>query len=157
MKRFLVIALIINTLTAQAAQPEKWGLPDLDILIPAVNSLCQDQRNSALIAMGLRSEGRSKEEILALVPNDSPTFRLRSVEAMRENIEDVFLYPMISRYAYVVFRSEVCMREVLEARRFARFSTASTLVETCQKNHGTEKSGDLYQCVRRAVRSLPGI
>ena len=138
---------------AENKQPEKWGLPDPDVVIPAVNKVCEDQRNSVLVAIGLRNDGFSLDQVLKLVPQDIETFRLRSVEAMRENVEDVFKYKSISPYSFVVFRSETCLREVMEIHRYPKFGDVADQVESCQKLHGIERSNGLFQCIRKVVRT----
>ncbi|WP_152680195.1 hypothetical protein [Chromobacterium subtsugae] len=138
---------------AENKLPEKWGLPDPDVVIHAVNKVCEDQRNSVLVAIGLRNEGYSLDQVLKLVPQDIETFRLRSVEVMRENAEDVFKYKSISPYSFVVFRSEMCLREVMEIHRYPKFGEVADQVESCQKLHGKERSNGLFQCIRKVVRA----
>ena len=133
---------------------EKWLLPDPDEMIMASNSLCADQAKSALLAWHYKSQGRSKEDVIALIPEAPKALLLRVVSAMRENVEDAYQYSELSQYAYYSFRSEVCMREVLGAVRMPRMATVYPRIVECQKAHGIEKSASLFKCVQAVVRSV---
>jgi hypothetical protein len=140
--------------TAAAAQPlELWYLPDADEMVRASNVLCNDQAKSALLAWHHRAQGRSKEEVLALIPESPKAFTLRLTSAMRENVEDAYAYPDLSQYTLYSFRSEVCFRETLGAIRMPRLIVLYDRVSACQKTHGPEKSAVLFKCVQAVVRS----
>ena len=133
---------------------ERWLLPDADEMMKASQSLCVDQAKSALLAWHYKKQGFKKEEVLALIPESPKALSLRVVSAMRENIEDAYLYPEISTYTYYSFRSEACMRETLSAVRMPRFSTIYSQVAECQKVHGSDKSTALFKCVQVSVRAI---
>jgi hypothetical protein len=132
--------------------PEPWGLPDPGDLIKASNALCLDQTKSALLAAHYAKNGRTREEVLALIPESPKAFSLRLTSAMRENVEDAFMYPEISQYSLYSFRAEVCMRETLGAVRMPRLAAVRSEVAQCQKSFGTEKSNELFKCIQAVVR-----
>jgi hypothetical protein len=150
---FLTISLIL-AINASAQPLEPWLLPDPDEMIKASNTLCVEQAKSALLAWQYKKQGRTKDEVLSLIPESPKSLTLRLTSAMRENIEDAYTYPDISQYTYYSFRSEVCMRETLGAVRMPRLSTAYASIVECQKTHGAAKSSQLFQCVRTIVRSM---
>lgn len=153
MKSLTSIPILIASALANSQPLERWHLPDPDEMIKASNVLCSDQAKSALLAWHYQSQGRSKEEVLALIPESPKAFTLRLTVAMRENVEDAFAFPDVSQYALYSFRSEVCMRETLGAVRMPRLSTMYDAIAQCQKSHGTEKSGALFKCVQTVVRA----
>lgn len=141
-------------MAAAHAQPlERWLLPDPDEMVKASNVLCVDQAKSTLVAGALRAQGRSKAEVLALLPEAPKALSLRVVSAMQEGIEDTFEFPQLSPYTQYSFRSEACFRETLGGVRMPRLATVLQQVEKCQQTHGPEKSNALFQCVRAVVRS----
>lgn len=149
-----LFAALLTLATSALAQPlERWSLPDADEMIKASNALCADQAKSALLAWHYKKQGRTREEVLSLIPESPKALTLRLTSAMRENVEDAFAYPELSQYAYYSFRSEVCMRETLGAVRMPRLSTVYTGIAECQKTHGVEKSSPLFKCVQAIVRS----
>jgi len=136
------------------AQPlERWLLPDPDEMVKASNVLCLDQAKATLVAGSLRAQGRSRDEVLSLLPEAPKAMSLRVVSAMRESVEDAFDFPSLSLYAQYAFRSEACFRETLGGVRMPRLATVRPQVEKCQQAHGPEKSNALFQCVRAVVRS----
>ncbi|WP_147405977.1 hypothetical protein [Ralstonia solanacearum] len=139
--------------TANAQPLERWLLPDPDEFVKASNVLCLDQAKSTLVAATLRDQGRSKSDVLALVPDAPKAMSLRVVGAMRESVEDAFDFPNLSQYVQYSFRSEVCFRETLGALRMPRLGTVLPQIEQCQQVHGPEKSNALFQCIRSVVRS----
>lgn len=102
----------------------------------------------------LRAKGRSRDEVLSLVPESPKTMSLRVVSAMRESVEDAFDFPKLSSYKQYFFRSEVCRRETLGAVRMPRLIAVLPQVEECQRNHGPEKSVNLSQCIRLVVQGV---
>lgn len=152
-KSFAFLAGAIVMATSYAQPLERWLLPDAEEMVKASNSLCLDQAKSTLVAGALRSQGRSKAEVLALVPEAPKAMSLRVVSAMRESVEDAFDFPDLSPYAQYSFRSEACFRETLGGVRMPRLSTVRPQVEKCQQLHGPEKSNVLFQCIRTVVRS----
>lgn len=141
-------------MTAANAEPlERWQLPDPDEMVKASNVLCLDQAKSTLVAAALRDQGRSKTEVLSLVPEAPKSLSLRLVSAMRESVEDAFDFPSLSQYSQYSFRSEVCFRETLGGVRMPRLVAVLPQIEKCQKTHGPEKSNALFQCIRVVVRS----
>lgn len=122
-------------------------------MVKASNALCVDQAKSTLVAGALRAQGRSKAEVLALLPEAPKALPLRVVSAMRESIEDAFDFPDISAYTHYSFRSEACFRETLGGVRMPRLATVKPQVEKCQQMHGPEKSNALFKCVQTVVRS----
>lgn len=152
--KFIAILAGAVFVMASHAQPlERWLLPDPDEMVKASNALCIDQAKSTLVASALRSQGRSKAEVLALVPEAPKAMSLRVVSAMRESVEDAFDFPDLSPYAQYSFRSEACFRETLGGVRMPRLATVRPQVEKCQQVHGPEKSNALFQCIRAVVRS----
>jgi hypothetical protein len=85
---------------------ERWLLPEPEEMMKATQSLCADQAKSALLAWHYKKQGRAKEEVLALIPESPKALTLRITSAMRENVEDAYLYPELSQYTYYSFRSE---------------------------------------------------
>lgn len=155
MKKLLLLLLLAATSSGAFAQSlQRWSLPDPDEMIKASNSLCADQAKSALLAWHYKKQGRTKEEVLALIPESPKAFQLRLTSAMRENVEDAFEYPDLSQYTYYSFRSEVCMRETLGAVRMPRIATVYARIAECQASHGQEKSAPLARCVQTVVRTL---
>lgn len=152
-KSIVFVACAIAMATTYAQPLERWLLPDPDEMVRASNALCLDQAKSTLLAGALRAQGRSKAEVLALVPEAPKALSLRVVSAMRESVEDSFDFPDLSPYAQYSFRSEACFRETLGGVRMPRLSTVRPQVEKCQQMHGSEKSNALFQCVRTVVRS----
>lgn len=152
-KSFVFLAGAFAMATSYAQPLERWLLPDADEMVKASNVLCLDQAKSTLVAGALRSQGRSKAEVLTLVPEAPKTMSLRVVSAMRESVEDAFDFPDLSPYAQYSFRSEACFRETLGGVRMPRLSTVLPQVEKCQQTHGPEKSNALFQCIRAVVRS----
>ena len=138
-------------MTATAQPLEPWSLPDSEEMVKASNVLCVDQAKATLVAASLRAQGRSKGEVLALLPDAPQRLSLRVVSAMRESIEDSFDFPALSMYTQYSFRSEACFRETLGAVRMPRLATMLPKVEQCQKIHGPEKSNALFLCVRAVV------
>jgi hypothetical protein len=140
-------------MVAHAQAPEPWLLPDPSALMEASNVLCIDQVKSTLVAGALRAEGRSKEEVLALLPESPKGMLLRVVGAMRESVEDAFDFPEFSIHTQFAYRSEACFRETLSGVRVPRLAAIRPQVEKCQQVHGTEKSNALFKCVETVVRS----
>jgi hypothetical protein len=153
MKIPLFTALLTLATSVPAQTLEPWSLPDPDEMIKATNALCVDQAKSALLAWHYKKQGRTREEVLSLIPESPKALTLRLTSAMRENVEDAFTFPELSQYAYYSFRSEVCMRETLGAVRMPRISAVYTGIAECQKAHGSEKSSPLFKCVQAVVRS----
>ena len=150
----LLLLLLVGIASEASAQSmEKWPLPDPEEIIKASNALCADQTKSALLAWHYRKQGRTKEEVIGLVPEAPKALSLRVASAMRENVEDAYEYPELSQYTYYSFRSEVCMRETLGAVRMPRLATVYPRIAECQKLHGGEKSAPLFKCVQSIVRS----
>jgi hypothetical protein len=154
MKSSLVLLLLGGiTGTASAQSMEKWILPDPDEIIKASITLCADQTKSALLAWHYRKQGRTKEEVLGLLPEVPKALSLHTATAMRENVEDAYEFSDLSQYTYYSFRSEVCMRETLSAVRMPRLATVYPRILECQKVHSAEKSASLFNCVQSVVRS----
>lgn len=152
-KRAAVVAGTLVMVTANAQPLERWLLPDPDEMVKASNALCLDQAKSTLVAATLRDQGRSKSDVLALVPEAPKALSLRVVSAMRESVEDAFDFPSLSKYSHYSFRSEVCFRETLGGLRMPRLATVLPRIEQCQQVHGPEKSNALFQCIRAVVRN----
>jgi len=141
--------------TAGVAQPlEKWGYPDPDLFGKAVHTVCEEQHLSVMLAARHRDQGHTRDEVLALVPPNSPALQLRAIDVYRENVEDVFMFPHIGTYAMMVFRAEACRREVMSARTLPRFGTVVGKIVACETQHGKEKSNALYACVRTVVNGM---
>lgn len=155
MKTFAYLVFCLFCGAASASEKlEVWGLPDPSELMKASQTLCADQAKTALLAWHFARSGRTREEVLALVPESPKAFTLRVTTAMRENVEDAFSYPGISQYTLYSFRSEVCMRETLGAVRMPRLATVRSEIEQCQKSHGTEKNNELFKCIQAVVRKV---
>jgi hypothetical protein len=122
-------------------------------MIKASNALCVDQAKSALLAWHYRKQGRTKDEVLSLIPESPRALTLRLISAMRENVEDAYAFPDLSEYTYYSFRSEACMREILGAVRMPRLASLHESIVECQRAHGVEKSDKLFKCVQGVVRS----
>ncbi|MDM8358404.1 hypothetical protein [Pandoraea communis] len=152
-KRAAIVFGAIVTTIANAEPLERWYLPDPDEMVKASKVLCLDQAKSALVAAALREHGRSKSEVLALVPEEPKSMSLRVVSAMRESVEDAFDFPNLSMYSQYSFRSEVCFRETLGGVRMPRLVSVLPQMEKCQQTHGPEKSNALFQCIKAVVRS----
>jgi hypothetical protein len=133
---------------------EPWGYPDPNEFVMASNVLCADQAKSALLAWHYARKGRTRDEVLALIPESPKAFPMRLTSAMRENVEDAFSYPEISQYALYSFRAEICMRETLGAVRMPRLSLIEGEIRQCQRTHGTDKSNELFKCIQSAVRKV---
>lgn len=153
MKRVPFLLCTLFMVTAHAQPLERWLLPDPDEMVKASNVLCLDQAKATLVAGSLRAQGRSRDEVLSLVPEAPKAMSLRVVSAMRESVEDAFDFPGLSPYAQYSFRSEACFRETLGGVRMPRLATVHPRVEKCQQAHGPEKSNALFQCIRAVVRS----
>ncbi len=152
-RHIAAFALAASFHVAAHAEPLKlWQLPDSSTMIEAANVLCLDQSKTAIMAVLLRESGRQREEVLASVPESPKAMNLRVVSAMRENVEDAFLYTGISKYALYSFRSEVCIREALSALQMPRLAAVYPKVAECQKQHGGEKSTPLFLCIKSVVR-----
>ena len=154
MKTILLVAAAALTATASAQTLEKWGYPDVDEFTKATLVLCSEQRDSVILATRYRNAGRRRDEVLALVPPNSAKLQLRVVDVYRENIEDVYAFPNFGLYSMVVFRAEVCRKEVMSARRFARFETVQEKVAACESRHGKAQSKELYACVLEIVDGM---
>ena len=150
----LAISLLLAGSLASAQNMEKWGYPDPDVFAKAVHSLCNEQNLSVMLAARYRDLGRTREDVLALIPTKSQVIELRALDAYRENVEDVFAFPTIGTYTMMVFRAEVCRREVMAAKTYARFETVREKVAACEVQHGKEKSNALYACVRTVVDGM---
>jgi hypothetical protein len=140
--------------TAGAQPLEKWGYPDPDAFARATHTLCEEQNRSIMLAARHRDQGRTIEQVLALVPENPSILQLRAIDVYRENIEDVYAYPDVGVYPLTVFRAEVCRREVQSARTLGRFATVREKVVACQAQHGSGKSNELYACVRKVVLAM---
>jgi hypothetical protein len=138
---------------AHGQTPEPWALPDPMVLMESSNALCADQVKSTLVVGALREQGRSKAEVLALLPQSPKGMELRVVSAMRENVEDAFDFPEISVNSQFSYRSEACFRETLGGARAPRLAALRPQVLKCQELHGTGKSQALFKCVEGVVRS----
>jgi len=152
-----VTSLLIFSLMSfcvHAEDLESWSLPDPSDLIAGSNILCLDQSKSALAAALYRDMGVAQEKVNQLIPEGPKSLSLRLISVMRENIEDAYKYPNISKYSLYSFRSEVCMREVLEAKRLPRFSMAYPSIVMCQKKYGSEKSNDLFLCIKSSIGKI---
>lgn len=154
MRHTLALVLSVLSFGAFAQQMERWLLPEPEEMMKATQSLCADQAKSALLAWHYKKQGRAKEEVLALIPESPKALTLRITSAMRENVEDAYLYPELSQYTYYSFRSEACMRETLGAVRMPRLSSVYPQIAECQKVHGSEKSAALFRCVQTSVRAV---
>lgn len=149
------VVLSIGTIASALAQPlEPWRLPEPEGLVNASNVLCAEQARSALLAWQHRSTGRTREEVLALLPQSPKALTLRLTSAMRESVEDAFAYPDLSQYTLYFFRSEVCFRETLAAVRMPRLAVGLAPVRDCQRTHGSEKSVALSNCLQGVVRAV---
>lgn len=154
-KHVAVITLAASFHVAAQSEPLKpWPLPDASTMIEAANILCLDQSKSAIMAVLMRENGRQREEVLALIPESPKAMNLRLVSAMRENVEDAFQYPALSKYTLYSFRSEVCIREALSAVQMPRLAVMYPKVAECQRQHGVEKSTPLFKCIQAAVREI---
>jgi hypothetical protein len=150
----LALSLLVAGSTASAQHMEKWGYPDPDVFAKAALSLCDEQNLSVMLAARHRDQGRTREDVMALIPPKSKVIELRALDAYRENVEDVFDFPNIGTYSLMVFRAEVCRREVMAAKTYPRFETVRVKVTACEAQHGKEKSNALYACVRTVVDSM---
>ncbi len=153
-KCILLLIPIAFTGGASAQTMEPWLLPDPGEMISASNTLCSDQTKSALLAWNYKRQGRTKEEILGLIPESPKSLALRVTSAMRESVEDAYRFPELSPDVHYSFRSEVCMRETLGAVRMPRMETIYPRIAECQKVHGPDKSDSLFKCVQSIVRSV---
>ena len=151
---FLLISAVAYVAPARAQPMDRWLLPDPDEMVKASNALCVDQAKSALLAWQYRTAGKSKAEVLALLPESPKAMPLRLVGAMRENVEDTFTFPDISQYTLYFFRSEVCLRETLGAVRMPRLQTVVIPIRECQRIHGETKSVALSKCIQGVVRAV---
>jgi hypothetical protein len=154
MKTLISATLALAAISVHGQALEKWGYPDPGEFAKATNVLCSEQRDSVILATRLRNEGRERKEVLGLVPPNSSVLKLRVVDVYSENIEDVYAFPDIGMYSMVVFRAEVCRKEVMEARRLARFATVKDKVRVCEEQHGKQQGKDLYACVRTVVEGM---
>ena len=154
MNRYLLPVVALFASHASAQQLERWGYPDPDEFAKATYALCAEQNKSVMLAARYKDQGKSKEQVLALVPDNPPSLALRAVDVYRENIEDVFDFPEIGVYPLMAFRSEVCRIEVQSARRPGRFSAVKEKVAACQSIHGSNQSDAIYRCVRNVVRGM---
>lgn len=143
----------VFSIAAHAQTPGSWSIPDPMALIEASNTLCAAQVKSALAAGELRQQGRSKAEVLALLPDSPKGMTLRVVSAMRESVEDAFDLPELSTQSQFAYRAEACFGETLGGARAPRLATLRSQVEKCQQLHGVEKSNALFKCVEAVVRS----
>jgi hypothetical protein len=151
----LLAAITFCIASASGAQPmEKWGYPDPGEFAKAALMLCSEQRDSVILSTRYRNEGRSREEVLALVPVNPPSLQLRVVDVYRENIEDVYSFPQYGLYSMMVFRAEVCRKEVMSVRRLPRFDTVHEMIGACETRHGKQRSNELYACVRAIVDGM---
>lgn len=155
MRLIAASALLLIACGASGQQMEPWGYPDPDAFAKATYTLCAQQNLSVMLAAKHRDQGRTREQVLALVPENPPMLRLRAVDVYRENVEDVFDFPHISTYALMTFRAEVCRREVQSVQRPGRLSGVRASVEACQARHGGAQSNELYGCIRRVVQDMP--
>lgn len=153
MRRLSICFLFMATPLVHAQASEQWSLGDPDSTIRAVNVLCSEQARATLTAGALRVSGKSRSEVLALVPDSPKSLVMRTASAMRESVEDSFDFPKLSVYAHYSFRSEVCMRETVSAVRMPRLATMQAKVEDCQRVHGSDKSNNLFKCIQAVVRA----
>lgn len=154
MKRLLASLVSVFALSIHAQGLEKWGYPDPNEFAKATNILCSEQRDSVILATRYRNEGRQRADVMALVPPNSKVLQLRVVEVYTENIEDVYSYPELGMYSMVVFRAEVCRKEVMSAKRLGRLSSVRDRIQACEDIHGKQQSKDLYACVRAIVDGM---
>ena len=155
MKNLPCMLLTVLASSCLAAEPlEPWGYPDPGALVKASSTLCEEQSKSAMLAWHLARKGRSREEVLALIPESPQAFPLRLTSAMRENIEDTFAYPEISQYTLYSFRAQVCLRETLGGVRMPRMAMIHDDLLRCQKDLGTERSNELFKCIQTAVKKM---
>lgn len=154
MKSILAAVAFALTSTCGAQTMEKWGYPDPGEFAKAALTLCAEQRDSVILSTRYRNDGRSRDEVLALIPPNPPSLQLRVVDAYRENIEDVYSFPQYGLYSMMVFRAEVCRKEVMSARRLGRFETVHEKIGACESRHGKERSNELYACVRGIVDGM---
>ena len=156
MRTILIAAAFSLPAVASFAQSmERWGYPDPEVVGNAVHSLCNEQNLSVMLSARYRDQGRTKAEVLALIPENPPSLALRTIDAFRESVEDVFEFPKIGTYTLMVFRAEQCRREVMSARVFTRLTTVQDQINACEAAHGQAKSNELYACVRKVVLAMP--
>ena len=141
------------SVVAQAQIVEPWSLPDPMALMEASNVVCADQVKSTLSSGALKAQGRSRAEVLALLPASPKGMELRVVSAMRESVEDAFDFPHLSTQTQFSYRAEACFRETLSGARPPRLAKIEPQLEKCQQLHGSEKSTELFRCVEAVVRS----
>lgn len=133
---------------------EKWGYPDPDTFARATYALCHEQHMSVLLATRYRDQGMTKDDVIALIPENPPALQLRALDAYREAVEDVYAFPQIGLYSMMAFRAEVCRREVMSARTFRRLASVHESISACESVHGRANSEALHHCVRKVVSAL---
>jgi hypothetical protein len=153
--RNIVAALFALTSAIALAQDlPKFSYPDPETYTKAALVLCKEQRDSLVLAFRYREAGRSKEEALAQVPANSPSWQFRVIDMYRENIENVYTYPQYGLYSMLVFRAESCRKEVMAVRRLPKFETVHEQVAACEAKHGKDRSSELLVCVRNIVEAM---
>ena len=152
--RTLLLLLCLVTTSASAQMPEPWPLPGAREMA-AIAPLCAQQARSIIQADQLRRQGRTREEVLALIPAEPeetpPAMRLRLLEVMRENVEDVFNYRELFSLTIYQFRWAVCAREVLTARRAQRLRTVLPKVVQCQARSLAAPENKVEDCIGQVV------
>ena len=115
--------------------------------------MCRLQSKSILAADKLRRDGKSRDEVLALVPaepQDVPAAkRVRLLEVTRENVEDVFDFRDLGPYTLYMFRWNVCARELLTVTRMARAATVHPQLAACQSRYS-----ETQQCLQDLVLNV---
>ena len=93
---YLAAVLLLLSVTVASQPMEKWGYPDPDVFGKAVHSLCEEQHLSVMLAAKYRDQGRSKSDVLALIPENLQAYVEMNEHSVKVRIERdwrIFLVP----------------------------------------------------------------
>lgn len=139
---------------AQESGPGGRVLPTTEELGRAYATICRSQAQGATLGFAGRVDGRTLDSMMTRLREPQEPAKRQIVLAMKQTVRDVYAYPEVAYYTMFFYRSHVCFRELTELRSLPPIEGSIPKLLECQKQHGTKRSGALFQCIKQVVAQI---
>jgi hypothetical protein len=130
-------------------------LPSPNDVGRALATICAGQSQGVVIGYAAIEAGRSEESVLKAIDQPSDARLKLIMRGVVKSIRDVYANREVGYFPLFFYRSEVCVRELLELRSLPGIEASVTGLLECKKNHGDERSSPLLWCIRSVVARVP--
>ncbi|MFC0682861.1 hypothetical protein ACFFGH_33940 [Lysobacter korlensis] len=112
---------------------------------------CEYELDATNAALGMRTHGKTKADLLATLPPRERTARDPKAETLHSILDDIYSRKDIAAYPYFHYRGLVCLTKAQGVAVNAPFHAVADEILACQGKHGTEKTDALGECILAAV------